>query len=67
MEHTDLASLGGKARAKKLSKKRRRQIAALGGKGGRGKAKPRRKKAAESHKSAAELLALDHRYGQKNV
>lgn len=40
MEHTVLASMGGKARAKKLTKKRRREIAQMGGKaGGRGRKK----------------------------
>ena len=48
MEHTELARMGGLARAKKLSKKRRREIAQMGGKaGGRGrKRKAARKKAA---------------------
>ena len=32
MEHTVLASMGGKARAKKLTKKRKREIASMGGK-----------------------------------
>jgi hypothetical protein len=67
MEHTQLSSLGGKARAKKLNKKRRSQIAALGGKASKGKPKPRRKKPAEKHTSAAELLALDHHHRQANV
>jgi hypothetical protein len=40
MEHTVLASMGGKARAKKLSKKRKKEIARMGGKaGGRGRKK----------------------------
>ena len=40
MEHTELASLGGIARAKKLSPKRRKQIARKAGKaGGRGRKK----------------------------
>jgi hypothetical protein len=60
MEHTEFSSLGGKARAKKLSKKRRSQIGALGGKAGKGKLKPRRKNAVEKDKSAAELRALNH-------
>jgi len=47
MEHTELASMGGKARAKKLSKRRRKQIAQMGGKaGGRGRKKAAVKKAA---------------------
>ncbi len=48
MEHTELSSMGGKARAKKLTKKRRREIAQMGGKaGGRGrKRKPAKRKAA---------------------
>jgi hypothetical protein len=48
MEHTELASMGGKARAKKLTKKRRREIAQMGGKaGGRGrKRKAAKRKAA---------------------
>jgi len=33
---------GGKARAAKLSARRRREIAAMGGKAGLGKAKPRK-------------------------
>jgi hypothetical protein len=49
MEHTELASLGGKARAKQLSKKRRKEIASMGGKArGRG-----RKKKAPVKKAAA--------------
>jgi hypothetical protein len=67
MEHTELSSLGGRARAKKLNKKRRSQIAALGGKAGKGKAKPRRTKTAEKHKSTGELLALEHHHEQGNV
>jgi len=44
MEHTELASMGGKARAKKLTKKRRREIASMGGKaGGRGRKKTPKK------------------------
>ena len=40
MEHTELASMGGKARAKSLTKKRRKEIASMGGKaGGRGRKK----------------------------
>jgi len=40
MEHTELARLGGKARAKKLTKKRRKEISSMGGKaGGRGRKK----------------------------
>jgi len=48
MEHTELARMGGKARAQKLTKKRRREIAQMGGKaGGRGrKRKPVKGKAA---------------------
>lgn len=48
MDHIELARMGGKARAKKLTKKRRREIAQMGGKaGGRGrKRKSARKKAA---------------------
>ncbi len=42
MEHTKLSSLGGKARAAKLSGKERRAIAAKGGAAGKGKKKPRR-------------------------
>ena len=34
---------GGKARAKALSKRRRKEIAAMGGKAGLGKAKPRKR------------------------
>ena len=38
MEHTELARLGGLARAKKLTKKRRKEIAVNAGKaGGRGR------------------------------
>ena len=54
MEHTELASMGGKARAKKLSKKRKREIASMGGKaGGRGRkkeiVKPKRRRAGSAH------------------
>jgi general stress protein YciG len=47
MEHTELASMGGKARAKSLTKRRRKEIARMGGKaGGRGRKKAPVKKAA---------------------
>jgi hypothetical protein len=40
MDHTELASMGGKARAEKLTPKRRQQIARDAGKaGGRGRKK----------------------------
>lgn len=43
MEHTDLARMGGIARAKKLTKTRRKEIARNAGKaGGRGRAKTRK-------------------------
>jgi hypothetical protein len=45
MEHTELASMGGKARAKSLTKKRRKEIASMGGKaGGRGRKKGQERK-----------------------
>ena len=50
MNLKEFASLGGKARAKKLTKRRRKEIASMGGKaGGRGRKKDpkaRRKAAA---------------------
>lgn len=47
MEHTELAAMGGRARAKSLTKKRRKEIAQQGGKaGGRGRKKPAKGKAA---------------------
>lgn len=47
MEHTELASMGGKARAKKLKAKRRKEIAQMGGRaGGRGRKRPAKKEKA---------------------
>jgi hypothetical protein len=51
MDHIELARLGGKARARKLSKKRRRQIASLAGKAG-GRGRPKKKRAVK-RKAAA--------------
>jgi hypothetical protein len=43
MTQREMASMGGRARARKLSKRARRRIAAMGGRASRGILKPRKR------------------------
>ncbi len=47
MDIKEMGRLGGLARAAKLSPEQRRKIAAMGGRAGKGKSRPRRVKSVE--------------------